>query len=65
LGSAKQAADYKLTTDFKINYIKWTFAMGNNIRKTLEIVEEIDINLFKLSLAISLSQDKEVRIAGG
>jgi hypothetical protein len=31
LGSAKQASDYEMTTDFLINYIKKTFDYGSDI----------------------------------
>jgi hypothetical protein len=31
LGSAKQASDYEMTTEFLINYIKKTFDYGSDI----------------------------------
>jgi exo-beta-1,3-glucanase (GH17 family) len=63
LGSVKQASDYEATTEFLINYIKKTFTYGMDIGTVLETLQEIDLNLYKPSLGVSLSAEEGIRMA--
>ena len=60
---ASSGLQMKWKTDYFVNYIKWTLECGNDIRRELGMVEEIDINQCKPSLETNLSQDEGVQIA--
>ena len=53
IGSAKQASDYTLTTDYLINHIKKDFEKGNDIATALRDLEEYDIKSYEPSLDVS------------
>jgi hypothetical protein len=59
LGSAKQAADYKTTTDFLINHIKKTFNFGNDIGTAQEDLEEYNMDQHWPQLRTSGNTDEE------
>jgi hypothetical protein len=61
LGSAKQAADYEVTTDFLINHIKKTFNFGNDIATALEELEEYDVSQHRPTLSTSKSTIDEIK----
>jgi len=43
VGSARQASDYEITTEFVINYIRKTYTDGEDIATALETLEDIDV----------------------
>jgi hypothetical protein len=61
LGSARQAADYEVTTDYLINYIKKTFTCGSDIGTSLSELREFNMNVHKPTLQMSVEEDADMR----
>jgi len=53
LGSAKQAADFEMTTEYLVNYIKGSFDFGDDIGTALEKLEPFDASTHKPKLKAS------------
>jgi hypothetical protein len=60
LGSAKQASDYEITTEYIINYVKKTYEQSTDIATALKNLEEVDMTPMKPSLQVSLSSTAAV-----
>jgi hypothetical protein len=63
LGSAKQAADYKTTTQFLINHIRKTINFVNDIGAALEKESEYNLDIHKPTLMSSKDKDDDKREA--
>ena len=62
VGSAKQASDFFVFTDFIINHIRQKFDHGNDIANALETPQRIDCTTLMPKLSISsASGDDEIR----
>ena len=61
VGSAKQASDYEITTEFLINHIKKTFEFGSDIAAELKELKPLDTSKWKPSMQVSLSSDDETK----
>jgi hypothetical protein len=61
LGSAKQASDYEMTTEFLINYIKKTFDYGSDIGRALKELKEVDTNPWRPTLNHSSDTDAAIQ----
>lgn len=59
LGSAKQASDYEMTTEFIINYVKKTYDYGHDIAAALKDLEEVDMTAERPELQQSSLTDSE------
>ena len=57
VGSAKQASDYEITTEYIINYIKKTYDYGIDIGKALESLTETSFDSMKPALRSSSKTD--------
>ena len=62
VGSSKQASDYKITSEFIINYVKMTFERGNDIGEALQKLELENTDLWKPTLRRS-TNDNETEAA--
>jgi hypothetical protein len=64
LGSARQASDYEKTTvDYLINHVRKTFSFGNDIRMSMENLEEYDMLLHHPTLQVSTLTDAAAKAA--
>jgi hypothetical protein len=61
VGSAKQASDFSVITDFLINHIRQKFEHGNDIANALEKRQKIDFTNQMPTLTISTDQDQAIR----
>ena len=61
VGSAQQASDYNITTEFIINYIKKTYDQGNDIGTALKDLIPMDENENKLDLKTSTLTDATLK----
>jgi hypothetical protein len=61
LGSAKQASDYEMTTEFLINYIKKTFDYRSDIGRALKELKEVDTDPWKPTLNHSSDTDAAIQ----
>ena len=61
--SARQASDYKTTTEFLINYIKNMYKYRNNIAKVLKELMEVNTTPWKLTIQVSTQADAWLRNA--
>ena len=59
IGTNKQAAKYKITSEFIINFIKRTFHRGNDISETLRTLKLQDTTLWMPKLKISSSENED------
>ena len=57
VGSAQQASDYEITTEFIINHIKKTYDQGNDIGMALKDLIPMDENKNKPDLKTSTLKD--------
>ena len=55
LGSAQQASDYEIATEFFINFIKKTYDYGNDIGQALDTLTEPNTGGWKKNLEVSIS----------
>ena len=62
IGSAKQASDYIVVSQFVINHIKKTFEYGEDIGKALEDREDVDLTQLMPTLYISKSSDESLKV---
>ena len=63
LGSAKQASDYDLTTQYLVTHVKVTYEYGEDIAYELEELEPIDTEKWRPQLRVSKSKDPEIKAA--
>ena len=63
LGSAKQAANYEVTTDYLLNHIKKTFVFGNDIASALYDKTPYNVDQHKPSLKFSTSKNDDQKAA--
>ena len=61
LRSAKQASDYKTTTEYLIKYINKVFDYGNNIGTALKLLEPINTSAWKPRILVSIATREEDR----
>ena len=61
VGSARQASDYEITTEFVINHIRKTYTDGENIATALETLEDLDVNEWKPTIETSVELDDQIR----
>ena len=61
VGSAQQASDYEITTEFIINHIKKTYDQGNDIGMALKDLIPMDENKNKPDLKTSTLEDTILR----
>ena len=54
IGTNNQAAEYKIASEFIINFIKRTFDRGNDISETLRTLKLQDKTLWMLKLKTSI-----------
>jgi hypothetical protein len=57
LGSAKQASDYELVSQFIINYIRKEFTNVDDIGDALEDKQEVNLDVHRPSITMSQAQD--------
>ncbi len=62
-GSANQASDYEITTEFLINYIKKFYDYGIDIGMAHENMESLDTAPWKPCMQVSTEEDEASRIA--
>ena len=60
LGSSKQAADYELTLEYLMNYIKKTYDHGDDIVEALTTLQPPDTSLWLPKLQVSIAEDEAV-----
>jgi hypothetical protein len=63
LGSAQQASDYEIATEFFINFIRKTYDYGNDIRQVLDTLTEPNTGGWKKNLEVSISTDADTKAA--
>ena len=61
VGTSKQASDFKISSEFIINYIKRTFERGNDIAKSLRTLTIQPTITWKPKLQDSTSTEKRKR----
>ena len=61
VGSARQASDYEITTEFVINHIRKTYTDGEDIATALETLQDIDVKNWKPTIETSLELDDQIR----
>ena len=61
IGSAKQASDCSVITQFIINHIRKMFEFGNHIEDVLEIQKEVTLAAPKLKAVAENSKNKELK----
>ena len=63
IGSAKQASEFKATTEFLINYIKQTYKFGMDIAMAIINQEHINTENWKPPIKRIQSEDPEIKEA--
>ena len=63
VGSARQASDYEITTEFLINYIRKTYEYGDDIAIALEKLQHVKTDEWKPSMQVSLATEDVIREA--
>jgi hypothetical protein len=61
LGTSKQASDFELVSQYKINHIRKEYINGDDIGDALEDRQDVDLNGFKPRLELSQEQDDIAR----
>ena len=62
VGSARQASDYEITTEFVINHIRKTYTDGEDIATALETLQDIDVKDWKPRIETSVELDDQIRM---
>jgi len=61
VGSARQASDYEITTEFVINHIRKTYTDGEDIATALETLQDVDVKDWKPQIETSVDLDDQIR----
>ena len=61
LGTSKQASDFKVSSEFILNYIKRTFKRGNDTAESLQTVSKIDMQECRPQLETSKSKSTTIK----
>ena len=61
MGSARQASDYEITTEFVINHIRKTYTDGEDNATALETLQDIDVKEWKPRIETSVELDDQIR----
>ena len=62
VGSARQASDYEITTEFVMNHIRKTYTDGEDIATALETLQDIDVKDWKPRIETSVELDDQIRM---